>query len=197
MQLTQLGTSTVKDLRALSSADLTNACGATTATMLVEMSYGRDSSVVLPSGPPKSITCEDSFKSCTTMAGVATVVCTLAIYHVAFQLAAFDVFTMSQFMAGCTGCTGKWSTCMQLKVIVPDLAIRISEEFAENQRWPRSFSVKWRVRGPHYKRSAASAPLPAEFHSSAAQEALVRGALSDCCCGVARAVSSTRLPGTS
>ena len=35
---------------------------------------------MVPSGPPKAITCEDSFKSCTSFDAVATVVCPCSGY---------------------------------------------------------------------------------------------------------------------
>ena len=49
--------------------------------MLAALAYGRDATAVVASGPPKSITCEDSFKSCTTRDSVATVVRARCLYR--------------------------------------------------------------------------------------------------------------------
>lgn len=69
-----LGVSTVAELRRRTLPELVGAFGDTLGKMLVALAQGKDASAVVQSGPPKSITCEDSFKSCPTLAAVDTVV---------------------------------------------------------------------------------------------------------------------------
>jgi nucleotidyltransferase/DNA polymerase involved in DNA repair len=73
-QLQMLGVRSVMDLRAARICDLAVHCGPHTASALAEMAHGKDCSAVVQSGPPRSITCEDSFKSCSSMDSVGTVV---------------------------------------------------------------------------------------------------------------------------
>lgn len=132
-QLRGLDVETVAQLRAAPLATLAAACGAREAAMLADLAWGRDRSAVVASGPPKSITCEDSFKSCSSLRAAGTVV----------------------------------------QVLAPDLVARVREELDEGHRWPRSFCVKWRLRGDGWRRASASAPLPPGFHASASSGALV------------------------
>eukprot|EP00892_Ulva_mutabilis_P005511 jgi/Ulvmu1/3331/UM155_0014.1 len=112
---------TVADMRARPKAELERVFGATLGQILHLLSTGNDNSVVTPSGPPKAITCEDSFKSCTSLDSAATVI----------------------------------------RVIAPDLAERVVEEFAERQRWPKTFTIKWRFRKAGFHRAGTSHALPA------------------------------------
>ena len=57
--------------------------------------------------------------------------------------------------------------------MVPDLAARVVEEFEENQRWPKTMTVKWRFRAGGFKRSGASTPLPPEARAGAPVSQLV------------------------
>jgi hypothetical protein len=63
---------------------------------------------------------------------------------------------------------------IQVKVIAPDLAYRIVEEFEDNRRWPKTLTFKWRLRGSGYHRSGASCPMPAEARPGSSLETLVR-----------------------
>ena len=69
-----LGVSTVAELRRRALPELAAAFGDSVAKMLVALARGKDASAVAQSGPPKSITCEDSFRSCPTLAALDTVV---------------------------------------------------------------------------------------------------------------------------
>jgi hypothetical protein len=62
---------------------------------------------------------------------------------------------------------------VQLRVIVPDLVARLFEELEESNRWPRSMTVKWRLRVSGWLRAGASAQLPGGFRPSAGPEPLV------------------------
>lgn len=63
-QLGAQGIKTAADVRRLSRQQLVALLGERAGLMLYDMCRGRDSSAVRPAGPPKSITVEDSFKSC-------------------------------------------------------------------------------------------------------------------------------------
>jgi hypothetical protein len=63
---------------------------------------------------------------------------------------------------------------MQVKVIVPDLVDRVLVEGAESRRWPRTLTVKWRLRGQGWGRASTSCPLPSRFQPNAPASLLVR-----------------------
>lgn len=63
---------------------------------------------------------------------------------------------------------------MQLRVVVPDLAERVLEEHAERERWPKTFTVKWRFRNTGQHRCGASLPLPAAARPGCTAQLLVR-----------------------
>ncbi|KAK9826961.1 hypothetical protein WJX74_001872 [Apatococcus lobatus] len=66
-ELEQRGVMTAEELRRWSIADLAAAFGDRYATFLLQACRGQDPSPVQDKGPPKSITVEDSFKSCTSL----------------------------------------------------------------------------------------------------------------------------------
>lgn len=72
-QLTGLGVSTVADMRSLSKAQLVSEFGDRLGLHLFGLCRGIDSTAVKPVGPAKSITVEDSFKSCSTWVAVKAV----------------------------------------------------------------------------------------------------------------------------
>lgn len=77
-QLTALGLATAADLRALPRAALAARFGLRLGGFLYDACRGEDASAVVATGPPKAITVEDSFKSCTTAAAAEHVLRVLA-----------------------------------------------------------------------------------------------------------------------
>lgn len=73
-QLAMIGVTSVVELRCKSLRELAASCGDASASTLAQLALGKDSSPVIQSGPPKSITCEDSFKACSSLKGVESVV---------------------------------------------------------------------------------------------------------------------------
>jgi hypothetical protein len=72
---------------------------------------------------------------------------------------------------------GRAYACMhalQVRVIAPDLAARVVEEFEERRRWPRTLTVRWRLREHSFRRAGASRPLPAEARPGSSQHVLAR-----------------------
>lgn len=65
------------------------------------------------------------------------------------------------------------SVGLQVNVVAPDLAARVVEEFKENQRWPKTMTIKWRFRADGFKRSGASTPLPPEARPGSSFKQLV------------------------
>ncbi|CAL5220492.1 g2519 [Coccomyxa viridis] len=65
-ELTALGVTSANDLRSVPLANLTKVFGERTAKYMYSACRGEDTTPVIQSGAPKSITVEDSFKSCTT-----------------------------------------------------------------------------------------------------------------------------------
>ncbi|GFR70972.1 DNA polymerase iota-like [Elysia marginata] len=61
-----LGISSVRDLQLASSSILTKEFGSQTATLVSQLSFGVDPSLVLPYAPPQTFSDEDSFKCCNT-----------------------------------------------------------------------------------------------------------------------------------
>ena len=59
-------------------AQLAGAVGPKLAAILAEACWGRDASAVTPRGPPKSLTVEDSFKTCKSYAEAKRVLQRLA-----------------------------------------------------------------------------------------------------------------------
>ncbi len=83
--LDELGIRTVAELRSLvvcgggtGGGQLVRAVGPKLAAVLAEACWGRDASPVMPRGPPKSITVEDSFRRCKSFAEVKLVLQRLA-----------------------------------------------------------------------------------------------------------------------
>jgi DNA polymerase iota len=72
-QLAAQGIKSAADVRRLSRQQLVALLGERAGLMLYDMCRGRDSSAVRPAGPPKSITVEDSFKSCAGLAAARAV----------------------------------------------------------------------------------------------------------------------------
>lgn len=68
----------VRDLRTWTPTRLAEHVGDKVAALCCEMCLGKDSSPVIPKGPPKSVTVEDSFKSAETYAAAQTVLRVLA-----------------------------------------------------------------------------------------------------------------------
>jgi hypothetical protein len=73
-RLAMIGVTSVVELRCKSLRELAACCGDSSASTLAQLALGKDSSPVIQSGPPKSITCEDSFKACSSLKGVESVV---------------------------------------------------------------------------------------------------------------------------
>jgi hypothetical protein len=69
-----MGITSVAELKGRNVRELTVCVGASSAEALLLLARGKDGSPVVQSGPPKSITCEDSFKTCSTFKGVESVV---------------------------------------------------------------------------------------------------------------------------
>ncbi|XP_029435784.1 DNA polymerase iota isoform X2 [Rhinatrema bivittatum] len=69
-RLKSLGLSSVRDLQTCSLAILEKELGTTAAQRIRMLSYGEDNSPITPSGPPQSLSDEDSFKKCSTEAEV-------------------------------------------------------------------------------------------------------------------------------
>ncbi|CAD7698187.1 unnamed protein product [Ostreobium quekettii] len=67
-QLTEMGMRVVEDLRKMNETDLIRCFGDRTGAFLHKACWGCDPTPVQERGPPKSITVEESFKSCTTLA---------------------------------------------------------------------------------------------------------------------------------
>eukprot|EP00955_Chlamydomonas_euryale_P059300 357335-Chlamydomonas_euryale.AAC.1 len=65
-----MGVATVAQLRGVPRTALCSALGARIGSHLAELALGRDDSPVVPKGPPKSVTVEDSFKGCAGWAAV-------------------------------------------------------------------------------------------------------------------------------
>jgi DNA polymerase iota len=83
--LAELGVRTVEELRAVvmagggsGSGQLAAAVGPKLAVVLAEACWGRDASPVTPKGPAKSLTVEDSFKTCKSYAEVKRILEKLA-----------------------------------------------------------------------------------------------------------------------
>lgn len=72
---TQLGVQLVRDLRTVPAEVLAQHLGVRQAQLLSQLCQGLDPSPVVPKGPPKSITVEDSFKSCEVCFPANTTVC--------------------------------------------------------------------------------------------------------------------------
>ncbi|KAK9904793.1 hypothetical protein WJX75_002708 [Coccomyxa subellipsoidea] len=129
-ELTATGVSTVNDLRAFSKASLVSSFGERVGSYLHCACRGEDPTPVQQSGPPRSITVEDSFKSCTSFT---------AAVHI-------------------------------LQILVPDLLIRLREDFEEYQRRPSSLTLKWRQRKQGWSRSSTSIPMPVQAAAAPAKE---------------------------
>ncbi|NWI66534.1 POLI polymerase, partial [Todus mexicanus] len=69
-RLETLGVRSVCDLQAFPTAALEKELGVSSARRIQKLSYGEDDSPVVPSGPPQSISDEDSFKKCSSEAEV-------------------------------------------------------------------------------------------------------------------------------
>ncbi|XP_060617255.2 DNA polymerase iota [Anolis sagrei] len=69
-RLMTLGISTVSDLQLCSAAILERELGGLAAQHIQKLSRGEDDSLVTPSGPPQSLSDEDSFKKCSSEAEV-------------------------------------------------------------------------------------------------------------------------------
>ncbi|XP_010221290.1 PREDICTED: DNA polymerase iota, partial [Tinamus guttatus] len=65
-RLEMLGLKSVCDLQAASPAVLEKELGVSAAQRIQKLSYGEDDSPVTPSGPPQSLSEEDSFKKCSS-----------------------------------------------------------------------------------------------------------------------------------
>ncbi|XP_067401519.1 DNA polymerase iota isoform X2 [Emydura macquarii macquarii] len=65
-RLELLGLSSVRDLQTVSPVILENELGVSIAQRIQKLSYGEDDSPVTPSGPPQSLSDEDSFKKCSS-----------------------------------------------------------------------------------------------------------------------------------
>ncbi|KAL4854768.1 DNA polymerase iota [Chlorella vulgaris] len=76
--LSAAGIATAADLRAVPRHTLLQQFGQRVGAFLHSACYGQDPSPVQESGPPKSVTVEDSFKSCPSFAAVEKVVNVLA-----------------------------------------------------------------------------------------------------------------------
>eukprot|EP00803_Ostreobium_quekettii_P002168 evm.model.scf_1291.1 EVM.evm.TU.scf_1291.1 scf_1291:8552-11388(+) len=77
-QLTEMGMRVVEDLRKMNETDLIRCFGDRTGAFLHKACWGCDPTPVQERGPPKSITVEESFKSCTTLAAARSVITVLA-----------------------------------------------------------------------------------------------------------------------
>ena len=99
---------TVRDLRARSAAELAAGLGVprARAERLLALGWGRDDEAVVPTGPPKSASVEDSFKSCNSWGAVERV----------------------------------------LRVLYPDLLVRVAEVYDEHGILPQRLALKWRFR---------------------------------------------------
>lgn len=73
-----MGLATAADLRGLPRAALEARFGPRLGGFLFDACRGEDASTVVASGPPKAITVEDSFKSCTSAAAAEHVLAVLA-----------------------------------------------------------------------------------------------------------------------
>ncbi|BDA49872.1 DNA polymerase iota at N-terminal half [Coccomyxa sp. Obi] len=138
-ELTAIGISTANDIRALSKTALVNSFGDRVGSYLYNACRGEDPTPVVQSGPPRSITVEDSFKSCTSFT---------AAVHI-------------------------------LQILVPDLLIRLREDYEEYQRRPSSLTLKWRQRKQGWSRSSTSVPMPVQWAHPPEQqvEAIVQASL--------------------
>jgi nucleotidyltransferase/DNA polymerase involved in DNA repair len=76
--LKAMGAHTVADIAAIPPALLLQAFGDRTARFLTAAAQGRDPTPVVPLGPPKSVTVEDSFRSCKGHAAALAVLQGLA-----------------------------------------------------------------------------------------------------------------------
>ncbi|XP_014435985.2 DNA polymerase iota isoform X2 [Pelodiscus sinensis] len=65
-RLELLGLSSVRDLQTFSPVILEETLGVSVAQHIQKLSYGEDDSPVAPSGPPQSLSDEDSFKKCSS-----------------------------------------------------------------------------------------------------------------------------------
>ncbi|KAG2491453.1 hypothetical protein HYH03_010239 [Edaphochlamys debaryana] len=74
----RLGVASAADARRLSRAQLAEVLGDKGGELLWHLCRGADPTPVRPSGPPRSVTVEDSFRACTSWEGVAAVVQVLA-----------------------------------------------------------------------------------------------------------------------
>lgn len=72
------GLATAADLRRVTRASLVQRFGARLGVFLFQACRGEDATPVKPVGPPKAVTVEDSFKSCTTHAAARHVLAVLA-----------------------------------------------------------------------------------------------------------------------
>ncbi|GLC37395.1 hypothetical protein PLESTM_000579000 [Pleodorina starrii] len=74
----QLGAASAADVRRFSRQQLGDALGDKTGALLWHLCRGQDPTPVRPTGPPRSITVEDSFKSCASWSAAAAVLRVLA-----------------------------------------------------------------------------------------------------------------------
>lgn len=72
------GLATAADLRRVARASLVQRFGARLGEFLFQACRGEDATPVKPAGPPKAVTVEDSFKSCTTHVAARHVLAVLA-----------------------------------------------------------------------------------------------------------------------
>ena len=136
----------------------------------------QDLSRVQERGPPKSITVEDSFKSCRSWEAVAQVCCM-------WGSCGGECLKLHCCLSSPPGCWGGFavqclpsmlSMCyarplvralmralMQVvAVLAPDLMVRLQEDEQEHGRRPATLVVKWRHRAQGMARSSASCHIP-------------------------------------
>ena len=136
-ELVERGVRTAADLRRVTRSEVCEWLGPRVGRKVHDAAWGVDREEVAPKPPPAFVTCEDSFRSCTTWDAVDAV----------------------------------------LRVIAPDLVVRMDEEYEDEVertvaagalipagRAARTLTVKWRDvkggKGTGWSRSSASTTMP-------------------------------------
>lgn len=116
----------------------------------------QDATPVQPRGPPKTVTVEDSFKSCQGFGAAEKVG-----GHAGCQRAPRPCNCMHA-RRECVRLTLALTHCLQVvHVLAPDLLARLQEELEEGGRRAATLTAKWRRRGAGAsERSSASCPMP-------------------------------------
>lgn len=155
-ELTAMGVRTAMDLRASQRDELVAKFGERIGAYLYGACRGDDPTPVQQSGPARSITVEDSFKSCTTLAAAVHVLRILAPDLLTrlkedHEVATKILVVAPSFVLSCTRCEGANMFVSGLK------AWRVLQEY---RRRPSTMTLKWRQRKQGWSRTSTSCPMP-------------------------------------